>query len=81
MQYVYMYQTDDNGYKVDSIKASKATIYYLADAENTTPYLEITTFGFSNKLRTFLFGHNYYSEYKFYIPNGSIINNYMIDLH
>lgn len=81
MQYVYMYQTDDNGYKVNSIKATKATIYYLTDAENTTPYLEIATFGFSNKLRTFLFRHNYYSEYKFYIPNGSIINNYIIDLH
>lgn len=79
LKYYYAYKTADGGYKTDDIKAKYCTLYYVED--ETECRIEHLTYRFINPIHNFLSaGINDYDGYNVYIPEGSIVNNYCIDL-
>ena len=77
MKYYYIYETDDGGYKMDSIDTSNAVLYYIDD-DNCR--IEYDNFVYSNPVHYFFGIGPLETTYKIYIPKGSIINNYQVDL-
>ncbi|MDO4966753.1 MAG: hypothetical protein Q4E51_08615 [Lachnospiraceae bacterium] len=74
LEYYYVYMTEDGGYKTDKISAENITVYYTdEDYRIDTVYFE-----FDNIVHRFLGAG--YTEYRAYIPRGSILQNYLIDL-
>ena len=77
MEYYYIYETEDGGYKMDSIDTSDAVLYYIDD-DNCR--IEYDDFVYSNPIHYFFGIGPLETTYKIYIPEGSIINNYQVDL-
>lgn len=80
LYYYYVYQTTDGGYKVGHVKQDDATIYYTANEEDCR--LETREMHFKNPIHDWL-AEGFIDEntsYAFYIPEGSIITEYNVDL-
>ena len=73
----YIYETDDGGYKMDSIDTSDAILYYIDDDNCRIEYDNMV---YSNPIHYFFGIGPLNTTYKIYIPKGSIINNYQVDL-
>lgn len=79
--YIYYYQLEDGGFKQGSVPAEPTTIYYIKDGE--IPRVETV------ETRQYYMDYNddpptegYHverTEYKIYVPEGSIVNAYQFD--
>lgn len=79
LKYTYLYKTD-KGVTANSVKAESSYINYTSNK----PSVKEVKMEFANPILRFINPFiDYYTEYYFYIPEGSIIteNNYNIDLH
>lgn len=74
LKYFYV-EESEFGYKVNSIDADKCYIKYTSDR----CHLEKQTYTFDNSFVQFI-AIPMSDRYVFYIPEGSIINNYSVDL-
>lgn len=78
--YYYIYQTVDGGYKVGHVEQNDATVYYTTNEKDCR--LEIREMHFKNPIHDWL-AESFTEEntsYAFYIPEGSIITEYNVDL-
>lgn len=64
--YVYYYQLPSGGYKLSTVPVDKTVIFM---DENSNPYLKTTEYKFAN----------IYYEYEFHVPNGTIVEEYLLN--
>jgi hypothetical protein len=84
--YSWYEKTGKNSYERRDVEASLGTVHYLKDSK-TKPYLELTWYDHKRRDGSWLqpWGYNIASEYwvegsyDFYIPRGSITNEFKLD--
>ncbi|MCI9178010.1 MAG: hypothetical protein HFJ28_05570 [Clostridia bacterium] len=82
--YSYYYQLENGGYKQGKIKAQSAVIF---EQDDSTPHILVTTVDVKNKMPkwlqiilTFGFPNKQYNTYELYVPKGSVIQDFVLDL-
>lgn len=78
LKYTYMYMEEGKGYTVNQLNADWCYINYIAEGEQ--PYIREVVYDFDNGFLNFMFIAPYPTEYYIYIPEGSITQEYRIDL-
>jgi hypothetical protein len=78
MQYVFLIETED-GFKMETANATKES-YINFTEDDDTPYVDIFYHDYKNKVARWLLPNETKPTYCFYIPEGSIADNYNIDL-
>lgn len=80
LSYTYINKQIDGGYKVYSVPASDSTVYYIKD--NEQPHIEYHKTQFVNPVLKFLYNDTplFDQTYKIYVPEGTIVETYSIDL-
>lgn len=76
--YYYVYQTAGGGYKVGHVNQDDTTIYYVTNEEDCRK--ETREVHFKNPIHDWLAEDYIDTTYAFYIPEGSIITEYNVDL-
>ena len=71
LYYQYMEELKNGGYQVDKVEASITTVYY----DNDNPRVD-----WYKRRKKWLFFENSEPFYKMYVPEGSIIEEFNIDL-
>lgn len=76
--YYYVVKTEDGGFITKKIESDMAVLYYTEDE----PKIEVCRYKFTNPIHNFLsFGVcQTERKYKIYIPEGTIIHDYKVDL-
>lgn len=64
--YVYYYKLPSGGYKLGTVPVDKTVIFM---DENDSPYLKTTWYKFAK----------IYDEYEFHVPNGTIVEEYLLN--
>lgn len=78
LKYTYMYLEEGKGYTVEQVNADWCYINYIVEGEQ--PYIREIIYEFDNDFLNFMFIAPYSTEYYIYIPEGSITQEYRIDL-
>ena len=76
LSYAYMQYVDGCGYKAKTVDASNAYIKFTDEQ----PYVSLVTYQFKDQWRNYFTIPYNYEDIFFYIPEGSILQNYNIDL-
>ena len=76
LSYAYMRYVDGCGYKAETVDASNAYIEFTDEQ----PYVSLVTYQFKDQWRNYFTIPYNYEDIFFYIPEGSILQNYNIDL-
>ena len=70
--YLYGYKTSMGGMKTQKVRAEIATVYFTDDVEPHAEWFELT--------RSFWYHNNTKYQCDIYIPTGSLVEGYAIDL-
>ena len=76
LSYAYMRYVDGCGYKIETVDASNAYVEFT----DKQPYVSIVSYQFKDKWRNYFTVPYNSGDAFFYVPEGSILQNYNIDL-
>lgn len=77
--FTYVFEQEDGGFQLSSANAIQSSVYEVDDA---TPHVEIDNYRLKpNEFwspMSWMFNINYDSIYRFYVPKGSVLQNYQV---
>ena len=76
LSYTYMHYVEDRGYKVETVDASNAYVEFT----DKQPYVSLVRYQFKDAWRNYFTVPYNSGDAFFYVPEGSILQNYNIDL-
>jgi hypothetical protein len=80
LNYFYLYEdTEGKGITFKSVSAKKSYLHFIEDKDEQ-PYVHIKQYSVTSFFKYLALGRVYDIEYYFYIPEGSVKNNFLIDL-